>query len=70
MYRCQKLDGYDATRKIREIEVESNVLIIALTAGSMKADKEKCYEAGMNDFVSKPIVNNALALVLEKWVKD
>ncbi|MEO9872080.1 tetratricopeptide repeat-containing hybrid sensor histidine kinase/response regulator [Ekhidna sp.] len=65
-----EMDGYDATRKIREIEIDVRTPIIALTAGSMRADKEKCYEAGMDDFVSKPIINNALANVLEKWIKD
>lgn len=64
-----EMDGYDATRKIRELENTSRTPIIALTAGSMLADKEKCYEAGMDDFVSKPIINNALANVLEKWIK-
>lgn len=62
-----EMDGYDATRKIREIETDKKTPIVALTAGSMKADKEKCYDAGMDDFVSKPIVNNSLSLVLEKW---
>lgn len=63
-----EMDGYDATRKIREIETETKTPIIALTAGSMRADKEKCYNAGMDDFVSKPIVNNSLSIVLEKWI--
>ncbi len=65
-----EMDGFDATRKIRKAENGSRIPIIALTAGSMLADKEKCYEAGMDDFVSKPIINNALANVLEKWIKD
>ncbi len=65
-----EMDGYDATRKIREMETEKETPIIALTAGSMRADKEKCYKAGMNDFVSKPIVNNSLAVVIEKWILE
>lgn len=65
-----EMDGYDATRKIREIETEKKTPIVALTAGSMQADKEKCYRAGMDDFVSKPIVNNSLSIVLEKWIKQ
>ncbi|WP_421764704.1 tetratricopeptide repeat protein [Ekhidna sp.] len=63
-----EMDGYDATREIRKSENGHRTPIIALTAGSMRADKEKCYEAGMDDFVSKPIINNALANVLEKWI--
>ncbi|WP_436515633.1 ATP-binding protein [Ekhidna sp. To15] len=65
-----EMDGYDATRKIRELETDKKTPIIALTAGSMRADKEKCYKAGMNDFVSKPIVNNSLAVVIEKWILE
>ncbi len=65
-----EMDGYDATRKIREIETGKKTPIIALTAGSMRADKEKCYEAGMDDFVSKPIVNNSLSVTLEKWIRN
>ncbi len=65
-----ELDGYDATRTIREKETERRTPIIAITAGSMTADKEKCYEAGMDDFISKPIVNDALTITLDKWIKD
>jgi signal transduction histidine kinase/CheY-like chemotaxis protein len=42
--------------------------IIALTAGTVKGEKEKCFEAGMDDFVSKPIVGDALDAIINKWL--
>lgn len=67
-----EMDGYTATKKIRALEqsLDTKTPVIALTAGSMEADKERCYAAGMDDFVSKPIVNDALATALRKWVVD
>ncbi len=48
-----KMDGHEATRLIRN-ELKSNVPIIALTAHAMNEEREKCFQSGMNDFVSKP----------------
>jgi len=67
------LDGYEATRIIRK--PNSNVLnpdvtIIAMTAHALQGDREKCIEAGMNDYVSKPITPQALVEVLDRWLKD
>ncbi|MEQ9302028.1 MAG: ATP-binding protein [Cyclobacteriaceae bacterium] len=72
------MDGYDVTREIRRMEnahmgeVPANterVPIIALTAGTVKGDKEKCLEAGMDDYLSKPIIGNALESVTQKWIE-
>ncbi len=63
-----KMDGYVATAKIRELETETHVPIVALTAGSLKGDKEICLNAGMDDYISKPIVNKAIEAVLQKWL--
>ncbi len=48
----------------------SNIPIIAMTAYAMDEDRQKCIEAGMNDFVSKPVTPGALAVVLEKWLPE
>lgn len=64
-----RMDGYEATRKIRKEEAEGErVPIIALTASAMKGDRETCLEAGMDDYVSKPINRKELNQVLDKWI--
>jgi CheY-like chemotaxis protein len=51
------MNGYEATQKIRQKEklTGNHMIIIGLTASNMKGDKEKCLQAGMDDFVSKPM---------------
>ncbi|HKS38025.1 MAG TPA: response regulator [Verrucomicrobiae bacterium] len=69
---CQMpvLDGYDAARHIRQREKEraggSHLRIIAMTANAMEGDREKCLEAGMDDFVTKPVRIEDLANALER----
>lgn len=70
---CQmpELDGYEATRQIRAMnEKFSTIPIVAMTAHAMKGDREKCLEAGMNDYVTKPIAISDLSAVIEKWTKS
>jgi PAS domain S-box-containing protein len=63
------LDGCDATREIRRRETNGVRLnIIALTANAMAEDRKKCFDAGMDDFLSKPIQFETLATTLAKWV--
>ncbi|BDA77638.1 hypothetical protein LPTSP3_g05680 [Leptospira kobayashii] len=69
---CQmpEMDGFEATARIRsqtEENFQTNIPIIALTAYAMKGDREKCINAGMNDYLSKPIQPTELALLIEKW---
>jgi len=67
---CQMpvMDGYDATREIRKLENDDNhIPIIALTANTQESDKQKCFESGMDDFISKPFNKNQLALMIDKW---
>ena len=71
---CQmpECDGYEATRRIRASRRVSNacVPIVAMTANAMSGDAEKCIEAGMNDYVSKPISSEKLASLVAKWLED
>lgn len=67
---CQMpvMDGFEATRQIRELEKQSGSFtpIIALTANVVKEEKDKCFDAGMNDFVSKPVNLQILKQKLEQ----
>jgi len=70
---CQmpEMDGYEATRKIRADfanETNTDVIIIAMTANAMEGDREKCLEAGMNDYLAKPIDPELLLGQLLKWI--
>ncbi|AUM13961.1 response regulator [Ketobacter alkanivorans] len=72
---CQmpELDGYETTRRIRAGsagEHNNNIPIIAMTANAMKGDREKCIQAGMNDYLSKPISSDALLRKLKLWILD
>jgi two-component system sensor histidine kinase/response regulator len=63
-----EMDGFAATRAIRSSgEVYHNVPVIAMTANAMKGDREKCLEAGMDDYLPKPIVPQHLFDMLAKW---
>lgn len=62
------MDGREAARRIRDNGFDQ-VPIIAMTAGIMKRDYEKCIQAGMNDFISKPIRQEVVIKIIEKWLK-
>ena len=62
-------NGYEAAMEIRKFNTTKRIPIIALTAGVFNGEKEKCLAAGMNDFLSKPIVKKDLESILLKWLK-
>lgn len=66
------LDGYDATRLIRSDEDEQvrRVLIVAMTASAIRGDREKCLEAGMNDYLAKPVRAAVLKEMLEGYLNQ
>jgi len=79
-----EMDGFEATREIRNWKPEtgedgvhrgsgvkcrdSGIPIIAMTAHAMQGDRERCLEAGMNDYIEKPVSPQALAETLDKWL--
>lgn len=69
---CQMpvMDGYEATKQIRKSQKnKKSPIIIAMTAYAMKGDKEKCIEAGMDDYISKPIDINKITDILQTHIK-
>ena len=68
-----EMDGLEATRRIRQWEITRPssapppVVIIAMTANAMQGDREKCLQAGMNDYLPKPVRPEALQKTLEQW---
>ncbi len=70
---CQmpEMDGYEATRQIRagaSGSGYSEIPIVAMTANAMKGDRDKCFDAGMSDYISKPIDPDLLEIKIRKWL--
>jgi signal transduction histidine kinase/CheY-like chemotaxis protein len=65
-----EMDGIDATKEIRKLEKnsEKQTPIIALTAGALQEEREKCLSAGMNDFLTKPIEQEKLLETLKRYI--
>ena len=65
------MNGHEATREIRRIEKEeglSRTPIIAVTAHAMKTDQQNCYDAGMDDYMTKPISPEMLNTKITNWL--
>ena len=72
---CQmpEIDGFEATRRIRRAKagvLDPRVPIVAMTAYAMKGDSERCLEAGMSDYLSKPVLPADLASMIERWLPE
>jgi CheY-like chemotaxis protein len=66
-----EMDGLEATRRIRELEAgKAHVPIIALTAHAMDSHREECLAAGMDSFLAKPILFEALKLQIERLTEE
>ncbi len=65
-----EMDGYEAVARIREMEKDRSerVPIIAMTAHAMPGDEKKCLQAGMDDYISKPIDSRTLLALLARYV--
>jgi signal transduction histidine kinase len=69
-----EIDGVESARQIRRLEQDDNVkepvFIVAVTANSFSEDKQKCFDAGMNDFISKPFKQSELKKIIKKAVRN
>lgn len=63
-----EMDGYEATQEIRKTSKFGKLPIIALTAKAMKGDREKCLEAGMSDYIAKPVNMDQLLSLMRVWL--
>jgi signal transduction histidine kinase len=66
---CQmpEMDGYEATRQIRGFFTKEQLPVLALSAGATQDEQKMCFDAGMDDFIAKPVTLNALKQGMEKW---
>ena len=63
-----RMDGLEATRRIRQLPAHRGTPIVAITANAFDQDRQACLDAGMDDFVPKPIVPERLDEVVARWL--
>ena len=68
--RLPHMDGYEATRRIRQLAQGRLIPIIALTANALQGDRELCLRAGMDDYLAKPFKRLDLQHLLERWLRQ
>jgi len=65
------MDGFEATREIRRRQSPAHrTPVIAMTAAAAREDRERCFQADMDDYISKPVRTDDLDRVLSRWVPD
>jgi len=64
-----EMDGYECMNRIREQKHFKDLPIIALTAKAMKEDRQKCIEAGANDYIAKPVDVDRLLSLMRIWIR-
>jgi CheY-like chemotaxis protein len=62
------MNGYESSMEIRKLKNGAEVPIIALTAGTVKGERDRCIEAGMNDYLSKPFVKESIVKLLNEYL--
>ncbi|THB73928.1 MAG: response regulator [Gammaproteobacteria bacterium] len=65
-----EMDGYELAKRLKQSKTMKDIPLIAMTAHALDGARELCFEAGMDDYISKPIESHHLFNVIEKWVKD
>ena len=71
---CQMpiMDGFEATKRIRQLALQDakyDLPVIAMTANAIQGDREKCIDAGMDDYISKPLASKDLVTLVTQWVR-
>lgn len=71
-WQLPDIDGLEATRRLRAMEGPSDrhVPVVAVTASAMLEDRNACFEAGMDDFLAKPVVLGELAATINRWIRS
>ena len=68
------MDGFEATRMIREKQPRDpmnakSLVVVALTASVLPEDQQRCFDAGMDDFITKPLKSSDLQAVIRRWLE-